>query len=154
MSSDTFTFPSDPLLLAGNVQKGFGRGSKELGCPTANLPQTEVDKVPSEFPTGVYYGWATIKDSEPVYPMVMSIGYNPFYDNKTKTAEVHIMHEFDEDFYGEMLRIVILGFWRSEKNYDNVEALIEDIENDKKVSKKFLAEENNLKYKHLALPSQ
>ena len=26
--------PPFPIALAGNVQTGFGRGGKELGCPT------------------------------------------------------------------------------------------------------------------------
>merc|ERR1719316_2599503 len=29
--------------VAGRVVKGFGRGSKELGCPTANLASEDVD---------------------------------------------------------------------------------------------------------------
>ncbi|KNC80188.1 hypothetical protein SARC_07449 [Sphaeroforma arctica JP610] len=151
-SSENFVFPSEPLLLAGEVTKGFGRGSKDLGCPTANLPQSEVDKIQNSYPTGVYWGWATLDDKEPVYPMVMSIGYNPFYDNKTKTAEVHILHDFDGDFYGEMLRIAILGFWRGMKNYEGVDALIADIENDKKVAREELAKPENTSRKHLALP--
>lgn len=31
-----------------------------------------------------------------VYKMVMSIGWNPFYNNKEKTAEPWILHDFDE----------------------------------------------------------
>ena len=32
--------------------------------------------------------------------MVMSIGYNPFYSNKQKTAEAWLLHTFPADFYG------------------------------------------------------
>ncbi|KDN53156.1 hypothetical protein K437DRAFT_117697 [Tilletiaria anomala UBC 951] len=69
-----------------------------------------------------------------VFPMVMSVGWNPFYGNTTKTAEVHIMHKFQADFYGLEIRVVVLGYIRPEYNYINKEALIEDIEMDKRVT--------------------
>lgn len=41
-------------------------------------------------------GWASIGDSDVVYKMVMSIGWNPFYKNEKKTAEAWVLHEFPE----------------------------------------------------------
>lgn len=52
-----------------------------------------------------------------VYPMVMSLGWNPFYKNEKKSAEVHIMHNFHRDFYGDELRVVVLGYIRPELDY-------------------------------------
>lgn len=74
-----------------------------------------------------------------VYPMVMSVGWNPFYKNTTKTAEVHIIHKFSQDFYGLEMRVVVLGYIRPEYNYVSKEALIDDIEMDKKVAINSLA---------------
>lgn len=74
-----------------------------------------------------------------LYPMVMSIGYNPFYQNTTRTAEVHILNPFEHDFYGAHLRLAILGYIRPEKNYDSLEALVEDIQFDCVVAKQSLA---------------
>ena len=34
--------------------------------------------------TGVYYGWASV-DGGDIHKMVMSIGWNPYYKNKTKS---------------------------------------------------------------------
>jgi FAD synthase len=31
-----------------------------------------------------------------VYKMCMSIGWNPFYQNKEKTAEPWVLHDFDK----------------------------------------------------------
>lgn len=73
-----------PYYASGEVVKGFQRGSKDLGMPTANYSDEVVDKLPTEFKQGVYYGWAQI-DNGNVYKMVMSIGNNPFYDNEKKT---------------------------------------------------------------------
>ena len=38
-----------PLFMEGEVVKGFGRGSKELGIPTANFNEQVVAKLPQEF---------------------------------------------------------------------------------------------------------
>ena len=60
--------------------------------------------------------------------MVMSIGYNPFYKNTVRSAEVHVLHKFERDFYGCEMRVSILGFIRKELDYVSLEALIGDIE--------------------------
>ncbi|EYC09686.1 hypothetical protein Y032_0059g2999 [Ancylostoma ceylanicum] len=44
--------------------------------------------------------------------MVMSIGWNPQYQNEKKTLEVHLLRKFDKDFYGSMMDVLILGFIR------------------------------------------
>ncbi|VDL94462.1 unnamed protein product [Schistocephalus solidus] len=72
------------LRATGKVVRGFGRGSKELGTPTANMSEDVIEKLPSTMPTGVYAGWAQVDDG-PVYKMVMSLGWNPFYKNKRKS---------------------------------------------------------------------
>jgi riboflavin kinase len=73
--------------------------------------------------------------------MVMSIGYNPFYKNKVRSAEVHVLHEFQKDFYGSDMAISILGFIRPEYDYVSVESLIEDIKTDIEVTKTSLKRE-------------
>ncbi|PWN21462.1 riboflavin kinase [Microstroma glucosiphilum] len=189
-----------PIYLSGVVQRGFGRGGKELGCPTANLPSRLLKKDGptrgigdgdgdgtggegssdlGKAPTGVYFGWARLisareggrgeeyedqeqkekkverdaqqeegakeetslgsgadlQEEECVpLPMVMSLGWNPFYANKTKTAEVHIMHPFSTDFYGLQIRVIVLGYIRPEYNYTSLDALKDDIEMDKRVA--------------------
>lgn len=139
--------PSDPYpqRIEATVIAGFGRGSSDLGIPTANIPQNAVDHL--HLPqTGVYYGWASVHknndaeiegkpeggrdvdysrgetlldgvESGVVHPMVMSVGWNPFYNNDKKSAEIHIMHKFKHEFYGAKLRLVILGYIRPELDY-------------------------------------
>jgi len=124
------------------VVKGFGRGSKDLGIPTANFPEAVVDELPDEVTTGVYYGWAQVDKGE-VYKMVMSIGWNPFYQNKKKSAETHILHKFSSDFYNSTLSLIITGFIREEKNYNSVEDLVADINNDISIAKSLLDNDKN-----------
>ena len=58
--------------------------------------------------TGVYYGFASVSQG-PVYKAVTSVGWNPHYGNEEKSIEVHILHEFEQDFYGEELCFIFLG---------------------------------------------
>jgi len=117
-----------PHYAKGLIIKGFGRGSKELGIPTANFAREVVDDLPSSIDTGIYFGLAKIDSC--VHKMVISIGWNPFYKNAQKSMETHIMHKFDEDLYGKMLSIIILGYLRPEKNFDSLDDLKKAIDHD------------------------
>lgn len=70
--------------------------------------------------------------------MVLSIGWNPFYKNKEKSVETHILHDFNCDLYGKILKICIAGYLRPEQNFDSLEALIETIKSDIDNAKSFL----------------
>jgi riboflavin kinase len=74
-----------PILLNAEVVHGFKRGSKELGIPTANLSMEDLGDSGHNLQTGIYYGWAKLNDA--VYPAVVSVGWNPFYHNTTKTGK-------------------------------------------------------------------
>ncbi|KAG8224750.1 hypothetical protein J437_LFUL005319, partial [Ladona fulva] len=148
-----------PHYASGKIVTGFGRGSKELGIPTANYPIEVVEALPPSLSTGIYYGWANI-DGGPVYKMVMSIGWNPFYQNQKKSMvsgyccgelskyfrnlmkkhfqETHILHTFPGDLYGCLLRVCILGYIRPEKNFNSLEDLIAAIKSDIETADKAL----------------
>ena len=132
----------------------------------ANLPDEAIAPSASMLETGVHFGYARVlmgseqdreeERAQQALPMVMSIGWNPYYRNEKRTAvsypvsvdkcllkfavcgcdiqEVHILHIFKHDFYGCELRIVMLGYIRPEYNYTSVETLIQDIETDKAVT--------------------
>ncbi|XP_060618163.1 riboflavin kinase [Anolis sagrei] len=136
-----------PYFCRGEVVRGFGRGSKELGIPTANFSEEVVDSFPADISTGIYYGWACVGNGD-VHKMVLSIGWNPYYKNVKKSVETHIIHTFDEDFYGEMLSIIIVGYIRPEKNFESLDALIAAIKSDIEVSEKTLEFPEHQKLKH------
>ncbi|XP_064645887.1 riboflavin kinase-like [Lineus longissimus] len=118
-----------PFFTEGEVVKGFGRGSKELGIPTANFPENVVEQLPESVSAGIYFGWACV-DGGDVYKMVMSIGWNPYYQNKKRSMETHIIHKFDEDFYGSSLKVCLLGYIRAERSFKSLDELIVAIKND------------------------
>ncbi|EJD53861.1 riboflavin kinase [Auricularia subglabra TFB-10046 SS5] len=141
--------PPFPIRMHGPVQHGFGRGSKDLGFPTANLPDDALHPLASVAKTGIYYGFAQIAPRKgeantltegdyEVFPMVMSLGFNPFYDNKKLTAEIHILHEYPCDFYDHDIKTIVLGYIRPELDYISREALIEDIRTDIRVGMRSL----------------
>uniref|UniRef100_A0A8C5WQG1 Riboflavin kinase n=1 Tax=Laticauda laticaudata TaxID=8630 RepID=A0A8C5WQG1_LATLA len=135
-----------PYFCRGEVVRGFGRGSKELGIRTANFSEEAVDSFPSDLSTGIYYGWGCIGTGD-VHKVVLSIGWNPYYKNVKKSVETHIIHTFNEDFYGEVLSIIIVGYIRPEQNFDCLDALIAAIQHDIDEAKNLLDLPEHQKFK-------
>ncbi|KAJ1730407.1 riboflavin kinase [Coemansia biformis] len=127
-----------PVLVEGEVVAGFGRGGKQLGIPTANLATAAVEKALEDMDIGVYLGWAQVEGGD-VMPMVMSLGWNPYFKNEKRSGEVHIMHTFDDDFYGKTLRVAVLAYVRPERDYTSLDALVTDIKEDIRIAHEALA---------------
>ncbi|KAM7500842.1 hypothetical protein LguiA_025256 [Lonicera macranthoides] len=140
------TLPIETWYIGGPVIKGFGRGSKVLGIPTANLSIEGYSNILSEHPSGVYFGWAGLS-TQGVYKMVMSIGWNPYFDNTEKTIEPWLLYDFDGDFYGEELRLTIVGYIRPEANFPSLESLITKIHEDRKIAENALELPSYSKYR-------
>ena len=137
------------IKLEGEIVKGFGRGSKEIGCPTANFSQEVVEsKFPKSLGSGIYLGWARLSDdSENVEKAVISIGWNPFYGNTKKSVETHIIKTYDADFYGAWMKLNICGFIRPELNFESLDSLITAINDDIDHAKLHLEKETFQKMK-------
>ena len=116
--------PELPVVFYGEVVKGFGRGSKELGCPTANIPIEPYEALLDRYPCGVYSAFASFDgESEykgKIYAAALSIGWNPFYKNEKKTIEAHLIHPFADDFYGQQLRLHVVDYIRPEWNFTSL----------------------------------
>ncbi|KAI3680636.1 hypothetical protein L6452_35409 [Arctium lappa] len=140
------TLPLEPWHIGGPVIKGYGRGSKVLGIPTANLSVEGYATVLAEHPAGVYFGWAKLSNRG-VYKMVMSLGWNPYFNNTEKTIEPWLLHDFKEDFYSEELHLVIVGYIRPEANFPSLESLVAKIHEDGKIAENALDLPLYAKYK-------
>jgi len=139
------------LFVRNNVVKGFGRGSKQLGCPTANVGG--ANKL--DLSTGIYCGLvqlviqneaqlqeepgfrqeyeAMLKKlpyTSPVEQMVCSFGYNPQFGNKERSLEVHILNDYKFNFYGAEIRVLICNKMREEEKYNSLDELKQAIAND------------------------
>lgn len=128
---------TDPVTVSGTVQKGFGRGSKDLGTPTANLPGKLLDGMLEADRDGVYLGFGRVpKYGDKIVKMVANLGRNITYgDVKERVLEAYLMSEFEEDFYGEEMRLCIIGYMRPELKFDSLDELMKHIRTDVDVAK-------------------
>ena len=109
-----------PHRFAGKVVKGFQRGSKQLGWPTANLDPAAFESQLDAATEGVYVGWAAIGDASlpeearAVHKAILSIGWNPHFDDvKVRTLEAYLTHDFKgRDFYDSPMKLMICAFLR------------------------------------------
>lgn len=133
------TVLSPPLFIKGPVVKGFGRGSKTLGIPTANFDEETLRAAQlDETLSGVYAGFASVGADPAIYKTVLSIGWNPHFKNEKRTAESWILHDFGRDFYGEELRLFVVAYIREEKAFTSLDALVERIHQDADLAQEML----------------
>ncbi|MGE7982582.1 riboflavin biosynthesis protein RibF [Solibacillus sp. NPDC093137] len=113
--------------VPGIVVHGDKRG-RTMGFPTANVQAMEGCYIPA---TGVYAVKILVQNKW--YDGVCNVGYKPTFNNpeeKQLSIEVHILN-FNKNIYGEE---VVVGWYkriRSERKFNGIEALIEQIELDK-----------------------
>lgn len=111
---------NDTFEATGQVVHGQGRG-KGLGCPTANL---DIE-LPQWLPSGVYAASATLGGIH--YNAVANVGIAPFYGLAQKRIlEVHLIHTFPSDFYGETLVVKLVQHLRPERADFNSESELKD----------------------------
>ncbi|HMK34813.1 MAG TPA: bifunctional riboflavin kinase/FAD synthetase [Desulfomonilaceae bacterium] len=110
------------FTIEGRVIHGHHRG-KQLGFPTANI-KPEIKLHP---PEGVYAVYCRV--GEMYHQGVMNIGYNPTFKDRRVSYEVHIL-DFEQDLYGETIRVYLVHRLRAEMKFDGVEALKDQIRKD------------------------
>jgi riboflavin kinase/FMN adenylyltransferase len=127
-----------PYEITGKVVAGEGRG-RLLGFPTANIEPLYDYVYPR---TGVYIIRCTIDGSETPFAGLMNIGYKPtFHERENQlTLEAHLF-DFSADLYGKQVQISFLDFLRSEKKFNSVQELIEQIGSDEDEARRRLANE-------------
>ncbi len=119
--------------IRGSVQVGKQRGGKVIGFPTANLKLNEEDLVPKH---GVYVSQVMCRGC--CYGGILNIGYNPTFGEQQLVAETHIF-DFNEDIYGQPIRVNLLKFLRSERKFSGAKELALQIEKDVLVAKEVLS---------------
>ncbi len=129
-----------PYSLSGQVVRGEGRG-RRIGFPTANLVVNHPRKVvPANGVYAVLVQIVTTQDGSRVperYDGMMNIGRRPTFGGREATLEVHLL-EFEDDLYGQDLRIEFVERMRDERKFDSVEALVEQLSRDRARCKELL----------------
>lgn len=106
----------------GEVMHGFQQGRK-LGFPTINM---DIPKGKVMLPAGTYKTYSIIGGR--IYHSMTNIGKHPTI-NETEVAliETHVLDGFDEDIYGNDVKIVFEKKIRDEKKFDGLEDLVNQL---------------------------
>ncbi len=114
-----------PYQVEGEVVRGWGRGSSEIGYPTANIATDHRLLLPG---AGVYAG--TVLRDDSCYPAVINVGGSPtFRALDAAPIEVHLI-DFSGELYGEVLRLDFCRRLRNLRKFDRPEELARQIEAD------------------------
>jgi riboflavin kinase / FMN adenylyltransferase len=113
-------FLGAPFMLEGEVVRGDGRG-RELGMPTANLVPDPRYAVPGH---GVYAAWAH------GHPAAVNVGVRPTFDSGRGLLVESYLVDYDDDLYGQILRVAFVKRLRGERRFDSVDALVEQMHRD------------------------
>lgn len=112
-------------VFEGTVVQGDRLG-RTIGFPTANLKIDDGTVVPA----GVFACCATLNNGS-VCPGMMNVGIRPTVNlGEERRVEVHLF-DFNGDLYGQRLRIELLDFIRGEKKFESLEALKDQLKQDR-----------------------
>ncbi|WP_340153566.1 bifunctional riboflavin kinase/FAD synthetase [uncultured Marivirga sp.] len=111
--------------INGEVVGGDKIG-KTIGFPTANIQIPESYKlVPAD---GAYAVITQIKGKE--YKAMLNIGFRPTVNGKSKKIEANIF-DFDQEIYGENIKVSFIKRLREEIKFDSKEELSNQLKKDK-----------------------
>ena len=113
------------FFFSGNVVHGNNIG-KTISFPTANIKIDAPYKLVPK--NGVYIVKTTI-DNQITFGM-MNIGYNPTFNGKQKSIEIHFMN-FNKNIYDKTLTIEMILRIRNEIKFNSVDDLKKQLEQDK-----------------------
>ncbi|MEX0812013.1 MAG: bifunctional riboflavin kinase/FAD synthetase [Chitinophagales bacterium] len=120
-----------PYSITGQVQEGDKIG-RTLGYPTANIQIEDKNKlVPAD---GIYCAKVWREKDQSTHLAMLSIGLRPtINDKKIRSLEVYLLN-FNEDLYGETLKVEFYKYLRSEKKFDSLENLVKAMDKDKEAT--------------------
>ena len=122
-----------PYFFSGLVKKGRQIG-RTIGFPTANV---HVEKTYKLIPiNGVYAVKVLLRNMW--FKGIMNVGQRPTVEGIGITQEVHIF-DFEDDIYGEVLKVELLSYIRAERKFDAIAELIAQIKADIMEAKNRLA---------------
>lgn len=124
------------FTLHGTVVEGQRVGRK-LGFPTANIEASDPHKLIPGY--GVYAVEVLLSGNK--YKGMLNIGIRPTFNKNAdnRSIEVHIFN-FSGDIYNKEITLVFAGKIRDEQKFSSLEALTEQLKNDKITALKILSD--------------
>lgn len=124
-----------PYQVTGTVIHGDARG-REIGYPTANVLVDPQQLIPA---VGVYA--VRLQVGGQWYRGMASIGYNiTFERQRPLTVEIHLF-DFDQQIYGEPVRVSWHDYLRPELKFSGVAELVEQLGRDAQATHAFFESE-------------
>jgi len=129
--------PPRPHEVRGTVETGDRRG-RELGFPTANVAVPDRICLPAD---GIYAG-VLVDGSGHERGCAISLGRRPtFYEHVDVSVLEAFVLDFDDDLYGQTVKVRFIERIRPEERFDSVEALVEQMGRDVEAVRAVLASE-------------
>lgn len=113
--------------IKGTVIEGSKRGRK-MGYPTLNM------HADSSIPEGIYVSQTVIDDI--TFNSITFVGRAITFGETVFKAETYILN-FDRDAYGKNVDVFILKLLRYNKKFDSEKDLVEQMEEDKRLTEEF-----------------
>lgn len=124
-----------PYSARGIVVRGERRG-RELGFPTANLSIDGTEKLLP--PSGIYAVRGVLRRG--AFAGALHLGPRPTFQGSPPSIELHLL-DFDEEIYGEEIRVDFIRFLRPVRAFGTVPSLIRQMELDVEEVRRALSEE-------------
>ena len=112
-------------IVSGTVVKGKQLG-RTIGFPTANIKVGDINK---QIPADGVYAVKVFINNRTILGM-LNCGVRPTVDGLTHAVEVHLF-DFNEDLYNTTLSVAFVDKLRNEIKFENLQALTNQLENDK-----------------------
>ena len=123
------------FTLQGTVIEGKRLGRK-IGFPTANIEASDVHKLIPGY--GVYAVKIILKGQE--YHGMLNIGTRPTFNQNADNRSIEVnIFDFSEDIYSQEITLVFVDKIREEQKFNGVDALIGQLQKDKKTALKILS---------------
>ena len=116
----------DLYTISGKVEEGLQRGTA-IGYPTANVRASSSYKLIPQ--NGVYAVWVYVDKIK--YAGMLNIGYNPTFEDKKWSMEVHILN-FNKNIYHHNILISFCSRIREEMKFENVTSLVNQLTKDER----------------------
>lgn len=113
-----------PYMIAGEVVTGSRLG-RTLGFPTVNVLPGERKLLP---PNGVYFSQVRCRGK--LYRAISNVGYKPTVTEERVMGVESFLYDFDREVYGESIEVYLLAFRRPERQFEGIEALKKQLQED------------------------
>lgn len=124
-----------PYSVTGEVVHGMGLAGSALHMPTANIVYPK-EKVMPLF--GVYFTRVKVEDR--FCRAITNVGKKPTVVSGADVFAETFLYDFEGDLYGKNITIYFEQFLRTEQKFQDVQALKEQLEMDRKKGQAFWAE--------------